>query len=215
MNGRIVDLANLEAGLRILKDWLCLKSGPSMEVRRAIQPIVTLLRAKPKKRKLQYTHMIRPFLTLLLVPLMLAAGGNVSASSEIEELENRPVFSQLDKSWGKVGHDSNPLVSMIKDNHRFIWLPLKEDRYWLYDQEADPLEVINIAREDPERLESLKSEVTAFLELEKDSERKAAQEIELDQMKLHQLRALGYVIEEGAARGARKKAAEAAAAGPS
>jgi hypothetical protein len=81
MNGRIIALASWEAGLRILKDWLCLKGGSSMEVRRAIHPIVTLLRAKPKKRKLQYTHMIRPFLTLLLVPLMLANQGLCFAHS--------------------------------------------------------------------------------------------------------------------------------------
>jgi hypothetical protein len=141
-----------------------------------------------------------------LVPLMLAAGSDEPPSGELEELMNRPVYSQLDRAWGQVGEESDPLISMIKDQYRFIWQREKEGRHWLYDQRTDPLEIKNLSQQDPERVELLKADIDDFFEQGSGGALRA-EEVELDQLKLHQLRALGYVIDPGAARGARKKAA--------
>jgi arylsulfatase A-like enzyme len=117
-----------------------------------------------------------------------------------EEETDRAFFSQLDQSWGKVGADSMPTVSIVKGGHRMNYWKTLPDRVELFDRNADPKESVNVADAQPERVDALRAEVEAFLALPK-TQWQEAPEVELDEMHQAQLRALGYVIEQPKAGG--------------
>lgn len=129
-----------------------------------------------------------------LVPLILAAGSSEPPSEDAVALANRTLYSQLDLSWGKVGIDSDPLVSLLKGDYRAITRTKVEDRDWLYDHSVDPLEENNLAAEKPELIAEFKADIEAFL-ANGSEDRVETEDVELSNMRLHQLRALGYVIE--------------------
>ncbi|MCP4039947.1 MAG: sulfatase [bacterium] len=129
-----------------------------------------------------------------LVPLIEAAASDAPPSQQARALAERGLFSQLDLSWGKVEVESDPLVAMLKGDHRAIARTKHAGRAWLYDHAVDPLERKNIAAEEPEIYAALRAEIQAFLDAESQHEVET-EDIELSEMRLHQLRALGYVIE--------------------
>ena len=129
-----------------------------------------------------------------LVPLMLAAGTSEPPGEQAEALANRVLFSQLDLSWGRVEIDSDPLVSMLKGDYRAISRNNVDGQEWLYDHSVDPLEKNNLAKELPELMGEFKAEIQAFLEIAVDDPVET-EDVELTEMRLHQLRALGYVVE--------------------
>lgn len=133
-----------------------------------------------------------------LVPLILAAG-NAQAQPDpdaVEELRGRAVYSQLDQAWGRVEEPDDPLTSMVKDSHRLIVDHNQLERGKLYDHSADPLEQQNLYQDSPELAASMEAELNAFLESLRQMEGGVEpEEVELDEMRLHQLRALGYVLE--------------------
>ena len=129
-----------------------------------------------------------------LVPLMLAAGTSEPPSEEAEALAKRNLFSQLDLSWGRVGIDSDPLVSMLKGDYRVISRNSVEGQEWLFDHSVDPLEKNNLAKQQPELMGELKAEIQAYLD-DQAEDPVETEDVELTEMRLHQLRALGYVVE--------------------
>jgi arylsulfatase A-like enzyme len=129
-----------------------------------------------------------------LVPLMLAAGTSEPPGEQAEALANRVLFSQLDLSWGRLEIDSDPLVSMLKGDYRAISRNNVDGQEWLYDHSVDPLEKNNLAKELPELMGEFKAEIQAFLEIAVDDPVET-EDVELTEMRLHQLRALGYVVE--------------------
>jgi len=130
-----------------------------------------------------------------LLPLIAAHGENTSPDPEvIRELTERPVFSQLDLSWGKVEKGSDPLIAMVKDGHRAIARTNYADRTWLYDHSVDPLEKENISKEKTELWAEFRADIQSFLDQSPD-DGPETEEIDLSDMALHQLRALGYVVE--------------------
>ncbi|MDP6977468.1 MAG: sulfatase [Myxococcota bacterium] len=129
-----------------------------------------------------------------LMPLIEAAASDGPPSDEARALADRSLFSQLDLSWGQVEAEADPLIAMIKDGHRAIARPKLERHRWLYDHNVDPLERQNIAEQEAERYAEFRAEMDAFLAEGKESAVET-KDIELDQMRLHQLRALGYVVE--------------------
>jgi arylsulfatase A-like enzyme len=129
-----------------------------------------------------------------LVPLMLAAGSSDSPNEEVRALSDRKLYSQLDLSWGKVGIEPDPLISMLKGDYRAISRTNIEGHDWLYDHSVDPLEKNNLAKEMPELVAELKADIQAFLDDGSDGAVEI-DTVELSEMRMHQLRALGYVIE--------------------
>ena len=111
-----------------------------------------------------------------------------------ENDSERAFFAQLDRSWGKVGVDSIPTLSMVKGAHRVNQFRDRPERVELFDRSVDPRERKNVASEQPEILEELEREIAAFY-AKAPSQWSEAPEIEVDAMHLNQLRALGYVIE--------------------
>jgi arylsulfatase A-like enzyme len=146
-----------------------------------------------------------------LVPLVLATGRGEAPPSD---LANRAVFSQLDRSWGREA-DPDPIISVVRDPYRMIQAELDPEQRELFDSSGDPLEKKNIAARESTVADELSKVIEEFLVLENEQWGEAP-EIELDEMKKAQLRALGYVV-GGPPRPSKKKkqpAPEAVEAAP-
>jgi arylsulfatase A-like enzyme len=129
-----------------------------------------------------------------LLPLIAAQGSTPPPADKLAELTDRAVFSQLDLSWGKVDAPSDSITAIVKGDHRAIVRQTQEAQQWLFDRSSDPMELKNVVAEQPEVYADLRSEIQAFLDYEPENAVET-REIELDDMALHQLRALGYVVE--------------------
>jgi choline-sulfatase len=104
-------------------------------------------------------------------------------------------FSHLDRSWGKTDKPANPVVAVREGGYRLIHDVNQPDRDQLYDVRSDPAESIDIASDAPGILQTLRTSVDGYLNLVPAWEG-GAPEVELDEMSLRQLRALGYSIED-------------------
>ena len=141
-----------------------------------------------------------------LMPLVMAAGGVGSAPRELVE---RPLFAHIDKNWGRNGKDPDPLISVLQGDHRFLSLLSKPEENELYDRSNDPTEQKNLLSKDADADASLLSAVESYMAIENTLWGEAP-EIELDEMKKAQLRALGYVLPETGVRKVRKGAGKKA-----
>ncbi len=104
-------------------------------------------------------------------------------------------YAHLDRTWGKTSQDPDPVVAVREGNYRLIHDVNAPERDHLYDVKSDEGEFVNIAAEAPGILNTLRDTANEYLELESPWEG-GAPEIELDEMSLRQLRALGYAIED-------------------
>jgi arylsulfatase A-like enzyme len=132
-----------------------------------------------------------------LLPLILEAGGAEAAAQDTDPLRERLIFSQLDRFWGNPKMESNPLVSVRDgDLQLFMWVKAP-DQMEFYDRAVDPNEFSNLLKDSdevPPALDPLRAAADEYLANARSPWGKDPQEIELDAMKLEQLRALGYVI---------------------
>ena len=88
--------------------------------------------------------------------------------------------------------DPHPIYSVALKAHKLIVNTGFPNRPMLYNHIADPKEAKNLAQEEPDRVEELRALIDAHLA---DDEGKLdVPEVELDEMRLNQLRALGYAI---------------------
>jgi len=127
-----------------------------------------------------------------LVPLIEKAAG-VEPSGPTEGLE-RTIYSQLDRRWGRPSAESDPLVAVTDGSLRFF-MPIRyPDHGALFDRDTDPDETQNLLESRPEDSAVLRALADAYLEGAKNPWGVEAKEVELDAMRLEQLRALGYVI---------------------
>jgi arylsulfatase A-like enzyme len=123
-----------------------------------------------------------------LVPLIEAAAtGNAAPDGSAD----RTAISDLDRSWGLVGVDSRPMVSLLEGDYRFIHRSFKPEEPELYDRSSDPQELRNLAAKEPERVSELRARAQAYLATQPNWD---PPQVELDDMRAAQLRALGYVI---------------------
>jgi arylsulfatase A-like enzyme len=122
-----------------------------------------------------------------LVASIEAAGGE--GRSEPTE---RLAFSQLDRTWGRVDRAPLPLVAVTRGRYRLMHRPDAPDAPELYDVDADPTEQRNIAAERPELSAELRGEAEAYLRRSAASFGRA-REVQIDELQLGQLRALGYL----------------------
>ena len=126
------------------------------------------------------------------VPLIIAAAKG--EEDELARASERSIFAQLDQSWGRVGATTSPRTSMVKGAHRLNFAAGQGVPLELFDRVEDPKERRNLAGEQPDLAASLRAEVEEFLALPKTQWEKAP-EVELDEMRRNQLRALGYVLQ--------------------
>jgi hypothetical protein len=108
-----------------------------------------------------------------------------------------PVFSHLEQGWGLPVDQQAPMVSVIDEGHRFVQLSRRGESVSkeLFDSIADPDEMRNVLSEDSETGEFMQALVEDYFESRPAPWGGPAPEIELDEMELNQLRALGYKID--------------------
>jgi arylsulfatase A-like enzyme len=104
-----------------------------------------------------------------------------------------PHFAYLDQAWGGAG-PSRPTIAVTEGSLRYV-LSRKKGRWvdFLFDSEGDPLEQVNLAGERAETVERLKTLALNHRDQTANWE-EGVPELEIDEMELNQLRALGYAI---------------------
>jgi len=132
-----------------------------------------------------------------LVPLVETAARGAAGDLALP----REAFTHLDRSWGWRDAEPKPLIALDDDGFRLIYPAFEPERAELYDKGEDPGEHHDVSSEHAERRDALVERVRAYL-----AGRPAdpSLEVELDEMELEQLRALGYVV-HGAGQGAPRR----------
>ncbi|MFP6641065.1 MAG: hypothetical protein VCC04_12540, partial [Myxococcota bacterium] len=125
------------------------------------------------------------------LPAILAAGRGEPDSSD-----TTTGIAHLDKTWGKRDRPPQPTVSVTDGPYRFVYTQGPKaslSRNELFDARSDPEEFADTGSAQPETLSRLKQIAEAYLEAEPPwSDRPTA--LELDEVQLNQLRALGYSV---------------------
>ncbi|HIL80101.1 MAG TPA: hypothetical protein EYG54_02430 [Myxococcales bacterium] len=107
-------------------------------------------------------------------------------------------FAQLDRNWGKIESEESPLIAVRKGNLRLIHSLEFPTRDLLFDVDLDPGEHRQIADGQNELKDEQKKELLedALRYLEREPLWQGGSDsVEIDEMQLRQLRALGYSIE--------------------
>jgi arylsulfatase A-like enzyme len=124
-----------------------------------------------------------------LVPQIVAAAGR-EATPEDDGL----AFAQIDQRWGQTRESPRPMVAVNQGRWRLMFragLPRQSE---LYDKEEDPQEWRDLAAETPAMTEQLSELAIGYLKSPPPPWGEDAPVIELDELELNQLRALGYGV---------------------
>jgi len=127
------------------------------------------------------------------LPMVLDVGGAKSVPPT--DGLRRPIFAQLDRRWGNAKAVPDPLV-LVSDERVSVFIPLKDrESAELYDKTSDRMEQTNLALDRPEELASYLALADDYLAADEPPWGAAAGTVELEEMQLNQLKALGYRIE--------------------
>jgi arylsulfatase A-like enzyme len=125
-----------------------------------------------------------------LVPLIEEAAGR--DAPQVDALRSRPAFAQMDRTWGREKAPPRPIVSVTRGRYRLIHPVTPPGGDQLFDLEDDPREQKNLAAQMPQQVTRMTADVTAYLEGDS-APWGGAEDVEIDAMRLEQLRALGYL----------------------
>jgi len=126
-----------------------------------------------------------------VVPLILASAGLDAPGAS--ELRGRTVFSQLDRNWGRTDEEPTPIVAAVNEDFRYVERIDKREKGELFDRRVDDLEQRNVAADRGDVAAEMRGAIDLYLDAPKPSWGDAI-EVEIDEMKRNQLRALGYVV---------------------
>jgi arylsulfatase A-like enzyme len=101
-------------------------------------------------------------------------------------------FAQLDGTWGQIETAPRPIVAVREGPFRLIHRIDDSRPDELYDLESDPGERVSVAEANPEVTARLRERAQRYFE--QDPAWESSMSLDLDEMDLGQLRALGYVI---------------------
>ena len=118
----------------------------------------------------------------------------LAAARGDDPLPSDPIFSYLDFNWGHEKAPRNPLVAINKDNLRLFRRAIEPDNLELFDKSVDPVEWKNLAATHPEITAELSQLVVEHLDGPPPPWGEDVPSIDLDEMQLNQLRALGYGV---------------------
>lgn len=131
-----------------------------------------------------------------LVPLIEVAARGEAESDGVEQAPPS-ALSYLDTSWGTWGDNerpSEPLVSIRKGPLRLVYRADDPKSGELFDHTSDPTEQENLIRAHGEQAAKLRQESDEWLS--KPIPWGATPDVEIDEMHVNQLKALGYVLDE-------------------
>jgi arylsulfatase A-like enzyme len=118
-----------------------------------------------------------------------------AARGEAADRDASPRFAQIDRFWGRTQEDGRPVVSITEGTFRLIHYVTSPEDDELYDHRDDPGEQRDVAGDQPERVTRLRTRVENHLERAAAPWGGGAPEVEIEDMLLRQLRALGYDVE--------------------
>jgi arylsulfatase A-like enzyme len=124
-----------------------------------------------------------------LVPQIVAA-----AKGTVEPDPEEIAIAHLDQAWGRSMKNPRPMVSFTEGRWRLIYRAHRPKQSELYDKWEDPQELRDVAEDHPEILEDLNVKADAYLKNNLPPWGDDAPSVEIDEMKMNQLRALGYGI---------------------
>jgi arylsulfatase A-like enzyme len=128
-----------------------------------------------------------------LRPEILAALGRQTESPPDDDLV---AYAHLDQNWGRANQPQNTTLAVVDDDLRYVSYRDAEgevQQELLYDAGSDPLELTNVAASAPEDLEWMRGLAAAYLARSK-VPFEPNERLELDELQLNQLRALGYQV---------------------
>ena len=129
----------------------------------------------------------------LLPEIRAAAGGEAAPPA-------RTGWVHLDRNWGQRDRKEIPAVAVTEGPLRYVYttersanepLPVTEQ---LFDRSVDPDELVDLSEERQDDLERLRALARAYLE-QAEPVWSTTESLELDEMQLNQLRALGYQVD--------------------
>jgi len=117
--------------------------------------------------------------------------GRGEATLEDEE----PSYAELDQNWARPNLSYSPTVSVSRNEFRYVLWTRGGEAEALYDRLADEKELTNVIDDHVEVADELRRAAKSYLEESLEPPwGKDAPTVELDEMQLNQLRALGYKI---------------------
>lgn len=128
-----------------------------------------------------------------LLPAIEAAVADPSAPRDLTNDRDRVAFAELDRTWGTTGAQANPVLSVTDGPYRLIQFESQPQFAELYDHRTDPREKKSLTGELPEVADRLRQRLAEYRQLPGAPWGKPV-EVEIDEMRLEQLRALGYVV---------------------
>lgn len=125
-----------------------------------------------------------------VLPEIFAAG-----RGEPPRPDPEPSFAELDQHWGRATMEYTPTVAAVLDDHRYVRWAKDDETEVLFDRKVDPEELTDVIEGQPEVAERLRRSARAYLEEQRSPPwGDDAPTVELDELQLHQLRALGYEL---------------------
>ena len=127
----------------------------------------------------------------MLPEIVAAARGEAPAEGE----DDGVAFAQIDQAWGRTKEVPRPMVAVNQGRWRLMFRAGAPERTELYDKSADPREQRNIAHQQPEVTERLTELAVSYLKSPPPPWGEDTPSVEIDEMQMNQLRALGYGVQ--------------------
>ena len=123
-----------------------------------------------------------------LVPQLLAAARGEEMASE-----PRLAVAHLDRNWGQARKQPRPQVAVALGDHRFVMTTGPRPHEELFDRRGDPFETRDVLKANVELADRLRAEARRYL-ASTPAWGDGVPTVELGEMELNQLRALGYSL---------------------
>jgi arylsulfatase A-like enzyme len=127
--------------------------------------------------------------------ILQAAGAPPRPGDEVVDANAAPAFAHLDQNWGQREAKPLPTVAVSDERWRYVMQtgPKGGLREQLFDFGSDRLEGQNLAGANPEDAARMRQMAKEYLDQQPAWDQKTP-DLELDEMQLNQLRALGYAV---------------------
>jgi arylsulfatase A-like enzyme len=124
-----------------------------------------------------------------LVPEVVAA-----AHGELPAEDEGVAYAQIDMRWARTKKEPLPMVAVNQGRWRLVFRSGSPEESELYDKLQDPREQFDVAEDRPEIADELNEMAVSYLESPPPSWGDESLTIEMDEMEMNQLRALGYGV---------------------